>query len=216
MGSPTSTPVISSQGISLQATTAPEAGDPETGSEEEEDEGDREMEIDEKSDGEDDRRAHELLQAAPAQVGSMTPTSLPYSNHDFVVCFVLYKVVIIGSHTLQELSPDQSVLQQHYTRNRTPKAPTSVSARFSSVSISPSTPSKPPSDGRATLDAYPPLWRGVINNAKKTFRVYLAGKNGFPNPAEAVKEAQECLEDALAVFREEGGAVEPSEHHCCD
>lgn len=80
----------------------------------------------------------------------------------------------------------------------------------------PSTPSQPqsqpPSDGRPTLDSYPPLWRKVIANAKNTFRVYLAGKNGFPNPAEALKEAQECLEDALVVHREEGKTVETSKH----
>ena len=80
----------------------------------------------------------------------------------------------------------------------------------------PSTPSQPqsqpPSDGHPTLDSYPPLWRKVIANAKNTFRVYLAGKNGFPNPAEALKEAQECLEDALVVHREEGKTVETSKH----
>jgi len=50
----------------------------------------------------------------------------------------------------------------------------------------------------------------VINNAKKTFRTYIAGKNGFPSPPEAVEEARKCLEDALAVHREEGKPVEAS------
>ena len=78
--------------------------------------------------------------------------------------------------------------------------------------MSPSAPSQPPSDGRPTLDSYPPLWWKVISNAKNLFRVYLAGKNGFLNSAEALKEAQECLEDALVVHREEGKAVETSKH----
>ena len=145
----------------------------------------------------------------------------------------------------QELSSNQSVLQQHHLRNRIPKAPAPLSPQpFSPppqlvpaplpatpqratplpatsrpntplpATPQPTTP-RPASEGRSTLDTYPPLWRGVINNAKKTFRVYLAGKNGFPDAPNAVEEAGECLEDALAVHYEEGKAVEESKHNLC-
>lgn len=53
----------------------------------------------------------------------------------------------------------------------------------------------------------------MIDNAKKTFRVHLAGTNGFPNPLEALQEAHECLEDALEVHHEEGKPVETSKHN---
>ena len=103
-----------------------DANSPEISSEEEEGEGE-EMEIDEISDGEDDRRAHELLQAAPVEarlMGGSSPISLPYDNHNFAVCFIVYKyAAITDPHATQELGADQSVLQQHYARNRTPKAP---------------------------------------------------------------------------------------------
>lgn len=56
---------------------------------------------------------------------------------------------------------------------------------------------------------YPPSWREVINNAKKSFRAYLAAKDGFPNPAEAIKEARKHLEGALEDFYESGRTVEP-------
>lgn len=59
-----------------------------TSSEEEEEEDDEEdVEIDEMSEGEDDRRAHELLRA-PVQVEAVRgspPVSLPYDNYAFVV-----------------------------------------------------------------------------------------------------------------------------------
>ena len=71
----------------------------------------------------------------------------------------------------------------------------------------PTTP-QPSPDDRSTLGAYPPLWREVITNAKRSYRAYLAGTNGFPNPSEAVGKARECLEDALEVHREEGRTVE--------
>ena len=171
-------------------------------------------EIDETSDSEDERRAHELLQAAPTQataMGGNTLVLLPYDNRDFAVRFTVCEhPAPTSSHTMQELSSDQSVLQQHYTRNKTLKAPAPVPLQRRPAPVSTSTPSQPPSDGRLTLDAYPPLWREVIANAKKTFRAYLAGTNGFPNPAEAVEEARECLEDALAVLHEEQRMVEAS------
>jgi len=200
-----------------------DTSDPGTNSDEGENENDyEEMEIDETSDGEDDRRAHELLQVAPAQAATMggsSPISLPYDNYNFVVRFIIWKhMAITDSCIAQELSPDQPVLQQHHARNRAPKAPAPAPALAPAPQL-PSTPvslpilPQPSSNGRSTLDVYPPLWREVINNAKKTFRVYLAGKNRFPNPAEAVKEAQECLEDALAVHREEGRMVETSKHN---
>jgi len=63
--------------------------DEDEGEGEGEGEGDHEdVEIDEISDGEDDRRAHELLQAVPVRIGTTrgsSPILLPYDNHDFVV-----------------------------------------------------------------------------------------------------------------------------------
>ena len=51
--------------------------------------GEEDVEIDEISDDEDDRRAHELLhQAVPVRMGN-SPITLPYDNRDFVVGFIL-------------------------------------------------------------------------------------------------------------------------------
>lgn len=195
--------------------------DPESGSDRSET-NHEEIEIDETSDGEDERRAHEILRA-PVQTGTIggnSPISLPYDNHDFAVrlFFGLQAMrSFTGSPISQELSSDQSVLRQHHLRNRTPKAP----VHLPQISLAPpqsipaplSTPSQPASERRPTLDTYPPSWREVISNAKKTYRVYLAGTNGFPDSPEAVQEACECLADALAVHREEGKTVEASEHY---
>lgn len=60
-----------------------------------------------------------------------------------------------------------------------------------------------------TLSSYPPQWQAVIGYAKQSFRAYVAGQDGFPDPLNGVKEAQECLEDALAIHLEDMGAVEP-------
>lgn len=66
--------------------------DSESGSDESE-VGNEEAEIDEISDGEDDRRAHELLQATPVQMGTTRGESLirlPFDNHDFAVRLFLF------------------------------------------------------------------------------------------------------------------------------
>lgn len=71
---------------------SPQEVDPESGSDEGETD-EEEAEIDETSDGEDDRRAHELLQAAPFQIEPTrgnSPIVLPHDNHDFAVCFFLF------------------------------------------------------------------------------------------------------------------------------
>jgi len=94
--SPSQTPVLSSPGyVSPHVNAAPfslqDAGDPETGlDDEEEEEGEEgpEMEIDEISNDEDDRRAREILRAAPDRTGVMqrdTLVQLPYDNRNFAV-----------------------------------------------------------------------------------------------------------------------------------
>ena len=109
----------------------------------------------------------------------------------------------------QELGKDTSVLQTHYGRNRPPKPP-----KFRNP---PPTPSPAPgrqaehdaSSSSRTLEFYPPQWQEVIGYVKRAFRAYVAGQCGFPDPVSGVKEARECLEDAVEVHSEEGGSVEP-------
>jgi len=196
-----------------------DTSDPENSQDDEEGgDNDEEMEIDETSDGEDDRRAHEILQATDqtATTRGNSLVRLPYDNHSFAVRFSVHEqVTFTGSHIAQELGSDEFVLQQHHKRNRTLKAPMPLPPRLSSVPLPQSLPATPPltpaqlpADDRSTLDSYPPLWREVITSAKKTFRAYIAGKNGFPNPSKAVEEARECLEDALEVHCEGGKSVE--------
>jgi hypothetical protein len=70
--------------------------------------------------------------------------------------------------------------------------------------------------GPQTLESYPPQWQEAINQAKRAFRAYVAGKCGFPDPVSGVREARECLADAVEVYNEEGSALEPGtcELHC--
>jgi len=91
---PSPSPVYPSSGrVGLHTDATPPApadpADPESGPDEGEG-NNEEMEIDETSDGEDDRRAHEFLQATPVQTGAVggnSPILLPHDNHDFAVCF---------------------------------------------------------------------------------------------------------------------------------
>ena len=74
------------------ASPSPEDNsDPEPGSDEEGDENSHEdIEVDEVSDDEDDRHAHQILQAVPDQVnaaGGGSLISLPYDNYNFAVRF---------------------------------------------------------------------------------------------------------------------------------
>jgi len=45
--------------------------------------------------------------------------------------------------------------------------------------------------------------------AKRAFRAYVAGHCGFPDGVEGMKEAKECLEDAIEAHLDEGGTLEP-------
>ncbi|KAF9786188.1 hypothetical protein BJ322DRAFT_1020281 [Thelephora terrestris] len=164
---------------------------------------DDDLDIDEASDGEDDRAAHELLRAAPTTTHILAdgpPAILPYGHSGFAVFMI------------NELGNDSSVLQAHYARNRTPKAPNpSRVRRTPSVTLPPSFQLEQEGSGTAprTLGSYPSQWQDVINYAKRSFRAYVAGENGFPDPLTGVEEARECLDDALAVHLEDGGVVEP-------
>lgn len=48
----------------------------------------------------------------------------------------------------------------------------------------------------------------MIGIAKRSFRAYVAGRCGFPDGVEGVREAKECLEDAVEVHFEGGGTLE--------
>ena len=63
-----------------------------------------------------------------------------------------------------------------------------------------------------TFEAYPPQWQQVIIHAKLAFRSYLAGQCGFPDGVEGVKEAKECLDDAVEAHLDEGGTLETGRH----
>jgi len=108
------------------------------------------------------------------------------------------------------LGADQSVLQNHYNRNRPPKAPV-----FQPNPPAPRLRQPPPpvDAGPRTLESYPRQWQEVIAAAKLSFRAYLASKCGFPEGVEGAQEAKECLEDAVEVHLEEGGTLEPGT--CC-
>lgn len=114
----------------------------------------------------------------------------------------------------QELGRDASVLQAHYARNRQPRAPNPLH-----IHRTPSTSLAQPSQRRKKttesasrpLSSYPLQWQEVIAYAKQSFRAYVAGKDGFPDALTGVREARECLDDALAVHLEDGGVVEPGQ-----
>lgn len=101
------------------------------------------------------------------------------------------------------------MLQAHYARNRTPKAPNPSRTRRAPESSPPSPPSPNLDSDTRKLNSYPSCWQEVINYAKQTFRAYIAGQDGFPDGVRGMEEARECLDDALAVYLEDGGRVEP-------
>lgn len=110
---------------------------------------------------------------------------------------------------IQELGKDVSVLQNHYSRNRPPRPPL---FRDPPPTPSPMLGEKPRRNAdqpQHTLESYPPQWQEVIGCAKRAFRAYVAGQCGFPDPVSGVKEAKECLQDAIEVHTEEGGMLEP-------
>lgn len=65
-----------------------------------------------------------------------------------------------------------------------------------------------PGDGSRTLSSYPKRWQEIICYAKRMFRAYIAGTNGFPDAVTGVREAREYLEESLAIHIEGGGTVE--------
>jgi hypothetical protein len=108
----------------------------------------------------------------------------------------------------QDVGAEQSVLQNHYDRNRPPRAPRFQPVR--TVQNSPQLP--PPADANSksrTIESYPLQWQEVIGCAKRAFRAYVAGQCGFPEGANGAREAKECLEDAIEVHFDEGGILEP-------
>ena len=108
----------------------------------------------------------------------------------------------------QELGDDQSVLQNHYHRNRPPRAPV-LQPVPPAQRLHPYPPRPPPGEPNPrNLESYPTQWQEVIGSAKRSFRSYIAGTCGFPDGATGVQEAREHLEDAVEVFHEEGGSLE--------
>src|ERR1700759_4713908 len=108
----------------------------------------------------------------------------------------------------QNLGAEESVLQNHYKRNHAPRAPC-----FQPVHIAPPLHQPPPPTNTKskprTVESYPPQWQEVIPSAKRAFRAHVAGKCGFPDGVEGMREAQVCLQDAIEVHSEEGGTLEP-------
>ena len=100
-------PPASSQHVGLPVDIAPtspqDISDTESSPDEGEDKDD-DKEIDEISDGEDERHAHDLLQATPAQARTMGGSlliSLPYNNHDFAVYLIVCEhLTVADSHTI--------------------------------------------------------------------------------------------------------------------
>ena len=113
---------------------------------------------------------------------------------------------------LQAFGGDTSVLRDHYTRNRTPRAPNPSRVRRTPSSSS-STPSISGNSEESSrlITTYPTQWQEVIRYAKRMFRAYIAGKNGFPDAITGVRVAREYLEDALATHIRGGSTVEPGE-----
>jgi len=90
-----SSPPHSSPTINTTPPGPQNTSDAEISQDDEEGEGsDEEMEIDETSEGEEDRRAHEILQAVPDQTETMRGNSLvrlPYDNRNFAVRFSVHE-----------------------------------------------------------------------------------------------------------------------------
>jgi len=59
------------------------------------------------------------------------------------------------------------------------------------------------------FDSYPKQWQTVIERARRSFRVYMASRAGFPDAVSGLEVARECLNNALSLHLEGGGAVEP-------
>lgn len=105
----------------------------------------------------------------------------------------------------QEFGVDKSVLQNHHSQNSPPRAP-----RFQYIHVAPPSRRLPlPNDTKPrTIESYPPQWQQVIIQAKLAFRSYLAGHCGFPDGLDGIKEATECLQDAVEAHRDDGGTLE--------
>ena len=202
-----------------QGPRHPSVPEPSDLEDEDEDPG---LDIDEQSDDEDDRQAHAHLHASPDQVAVSLPpvpqgpitTMIPHltptdqDHRGFAVSVVAPTDNLLVFIAKQDIGTEQSVLQNHYRRNRPPRTPL-----FQHVPVAPRVHPFNPNANADVLNprnvkSYPTQWQEVISNAKRSFRPYVAGKCGFPDGADGVQEAREHLQDTCEVYREQGGTLE--------
>ena len=58
------------------------------------------------------------------------------------------------------------------------------------------------------LQAYPRQWRSILEDAKKLNRCTVAIKSGFPERRAGLKQAEDCLAEAMAAHEAGDGTVE--------
>ncbi|KAF9784420.1 hypothetical protein BJ322DRAFT_1109133 [Thelephora terrestris] len=171
------------------------------------------LDIDEQSDDEDDRRAQVFLQNSSNQlpVAPVSQSPAPAAQVTTATATPQPQPATQGHLSFANVGAEESVLQNHYNRNHPPRAP-----RFQQIQVAPRSLKRqppPPVDvvdtSPRTLEHYPPQWQEVITNAKRAFRAYVAGTCGFPDGVEGMDEARECLQDAVEVYCDEGGSLEP-------
>jgi hypothetical protein len=77
--------------------------------------------------------------------------------------------------------------------------------------------SKTPYGGKEALPTqlqfYPSQWRDVLEQAKWKFRLWLSTECPFPDRLKHISEAEDCIDEALAEHKEDGGRVEPGIQH---
>ena len=59
------------------------------------------------------------------------------------------------------------------------------------------------------LQFYPPSWRDVLEAAKNKFRCYISAVNPYPSREDGIREASDCVVEALADHRASGKKVDP-------
>jgi hypothetical protein len=127
------------------------------------------------------------------------------------------------------------VLVEHHKRNRAPRAPDPIKlntirqARGPSV-VNTSNQGQPETDSEQTrprakrhsktpyggrsakptqMQFYPSQWRDILECSKWGFRLWLVIYNPFPDRTEHIGEAEDCIDEALALHQAKGKRVEP-------
>jgi hypothetical protein len=77
--------------------------------------------------------------------------------------------------------------------------------------------SKTPYGGNPALPTqlhfYPSQWRDVLEQAKWKFRIWLSMHCPFPDREKHIANAEDCIDEALAEHKADGGGVEPGIWH---